>query len=184
MIYKAITIGVVTAVLSSSNLVLAGNAGSRYGGIQYAIATYSEDGVSEEPKPTALIGLLGANITDRFAVEGRLGTGLQDDTVTVSGADVTTEIDSLIGVYGIGHINLSGGSSVYGLLGLSRAELTFSYPDNPALDSTSDDKTGLSFGLGADIPVSNYVALNIEFVQYLMSGFDLSAFSFGVKFGI
>jgi outer membrane immunogenic protein len=184
MIYKVIIIGVTTAALMLSNSVYAGNAGSRYGGIQYAITTYSEDGVSEEPKPTALIGLVGANITDRFAVEGRLGFGLQDDTVSVSGADVSTDIDSLIGVYGIGHINLGGGSSVYGLLGVSRAELTFSYPDNPVLESKSDNKTGLSFGIGADIPVSNYVALNIEFVQYLMSGFDLSAFSFGVKFGI
>ena len=182
--HKAITIGVATAVLLMSNSVLAGNAGSRYAGIQYAITTYSEDGVSEEPKPTASIGLLGANITDNFAVEGRLGIGLQDDTITVSNADVTTEIDSLIGVYGIGHINLNGGSSVYGLLGLSRAKFTFSYPDNPTLGSKSDDETGLSYGIGADIPVSNYVALNIEYVQYLISGFDISAFSFGVKFGI
>lgn len=183
MMHKAITIGVAVAVLSMSNSVLAGNAGSRYGGIQYAITTYSEDGVSEEPKPTALIGLFGMNITDNFAVEGRLGVGLQGDTVTVSGADVTTEIDSLFGVYGIGHINLSRGSSVYGLLGLSRAELTFSYPDNPVPGSKSGDDTGVSFGVGADIPISNYIALNVEYVQYL-SGLDLSAFSFGVKFGI
>jgi len=184
MMHKAITLGVATAAALISSSILAGNAGSRYAGIQYAITTYSEDGVSEEPKPTALIGLVGANITDNFAVEGRLGTGLQDDTVTVSGTEATMDIDSLIGVYGVGHINLARGSSVYGLLGLSRVELNISLPDYPAQGSKSDDDTGLSFGIGADIPVSNYIALNIEYVQYLISGFDISALSLGVKFGI
>jgi len=175
---------IVAAMLSTSN-VLAGQAGSMYGGIQYAIATYSEDGMSEEIEPTALVGRLGKNINDNFSIEGRLGIGLQDDTVNIGGiADVKLEIDSVIGVYGVGHVNLNESSSIYGLLGLSRVEGTISLPDFPSAGSESDDETGLSFGVGADIGIGNNVALNIEYVQYLnKSDFDVSALAFGVKFG-
>ena len=185
MMNKIVTLCIAAAVALSTNSVFAGTAGTKYAGVQYAIATYSEDGFSEELNPTALVGLLGANISDNFSIEGRLGLGLQDDTVNVAGiADVSLEIDSLIGVYGVGHINLNESSSVYGLLGLSRVEGTVSLPDFPEFGSESDDDTGLSYGIGADIGIGNNVALNIEYVQYLnKSDFDISAFAFGVKFG-
>ncbi len=183
MVNKRKIIVAAIAVALSSSAVFAGQiVGSKYAGIQYAISTYSEDGISEEPNPTALIGRLGVNVTDVFSVEGRLGLGLQDDTVNVFGTDVTMEIDSLIGIYGVGHININRTSSLYGLLGLTRAEATLSAP---GFISESNDETGLSFGVGADIGIGNNVALNIEYVQYLnKSDFDFSAIAFGVKFGI
>lgn len=183
MLNKITTIGVVLAVVLSTSTVFAGQVvGSKYAGLQYAISDYSEDGLSAEPNPTALVGRLGVNLTDIFSIEGRLGLGLQDDTVNIFGTDVTMEIDSLIGVYGAGHIYLNKNSSVYGLLGLTRAEATIS---SPGFTSQSDDETGLSFGVGADIGIGNGVALNIEYVQYLnKSDFDFSALAFGVKFRI
>ena len=110
-----------------------------------------------------------------------MGLGMQDDDVNIFGTRNTVEIESLVGVYGAGHININKTSSVYGLVGLSRGEATFS---SPGFTSNSDDETGLSFGIGADIGLNNDVALNIEYVQYLnKSDFDISALAFGAKFG-
>ena len=180
-----VTLCIAAAVALSTNSVFAGTAGTKYVGVGYGIATYSEDAISEEFNPTALVGVLGANVTDNFSIEGRLGIGMQDDTVNVAGiADFKLGLDSLIGVYGVGHINLNESSSVYGLLGISRIEGTISIPDFPEFGSSSDDDTGLSYGIGVDIGVGKNVALNIEYVQYLnKSDFDISAIGFGVKFG-
>ncbi len=181
---KVVAIGIVATLALSSFNVFAGKDGSNYVGIQYAISTYSEDGISEDLNPTALIGRLGTKISDNFSIEARAGIGLQDDTVNVSGIDATLDIDSLLGVYGIGHISVNESTSVYGLLGITRAEASVSLPDYPSFGSVSNDETGLSYGVGVDIGVSNDVALNIEYAQYLSkSDFDVSALSFGLKFG-
>ena len=176
MINKITTMSVVATIALSANVVFAGQiVGSKYAGIQYAVTTYSKDGFSEEPKPIALVGRLGVNINDSFSVEGRLGLGLQDDDVNINGNNVTMEIDSIVGAYAIGHININKNSSLYGLLGLSRAEATFSAP---GFSSSSDDESGLSFGVGADIGLSKKLAINIEYIQYLnKSDFDVNAIS-------
>jgi opacity protein-like surface antigen len=193
MINKKIMISVIsTASLMSSN-VLAGQPGVVYGGIQYASldATISVDGttIPEDFSPTALIGRVGSNINQNFSIEGRLGLGLSDDTITatdgVDTASLSVELDTLIGVYGIGHIMLNETSSVYGLIGFSKLDGTITASlTNFGSASISEDESGLSYGIGADIGVGNNVALNLEYVQYLnKSDFDVSALAAGVKFG-
>ena len=151
---KIVTLSVITAVALSTNSIFAGSAGTKYAGVQFATTTYSEDGISEEFSPTAIVGRFGVNVSDNFSVEGRLGTGLRKDTVNVAGlTDTSMEIDSLIGVYALGHLNFNKSSSVYGLFGFSEAKATFSLPDFPENGSESVDDTGFSFGVGADIGI-------------------------------
>ena len=184
---KIVTLSVITAVALSTNSVFADTASTKYAGFQFATTTYTEDGISEEFNPTAIVARFGANVSDNFSIEGRLGTGVRNDTVNVAGMyDVKMEIDRLVGVYGVGHINFNKSSSVYGLFGFSEAKATFSSPSSPELGSVSHDDTGFSFGVGADFGIGNdVVALNIEYVQYLnKSDFDVSALSFGVKIAL
>ncbi len=176
---KLILSAVMLTVLSAISMVtVADNTGKSYFGVQYSIATYEDEFV--EIDPTALIGRFGKYFNNNFSLEGRFGIGLQDDTVDIFGTNVSLELDTLFGVYGVGHINLNESSSVYGMIGFTRAEATISIP---GFISESEDESGLSFGIGADIGIGNNVALNIEYTQYLnKSDFDFSAMGLGAVF--
>ena len=193
MANKKTMIGMVAAVTMLSSNVFAGQAGSVYGGIQYASfdVSLSVDGttIPEDFSPTGLIGRLGSNVNNNFSIEGRLGLGLSDDTISASDgintASLSVELDSLIGAYGIGHIMLNESSSIYALIGFTKVDGTISaYASWLGSGSVSEDETDLSYGIGADIGVGGNVALNIEYVQYIdKSEFDISALAGGVKFG-
>ena len=144
--------------------------GSKYAGLQYALVTYEEDGF-DDVEPTALVGRIGQFTSDNFAIEGRLGFGLQDDTIDVGPFDLDLEVNSLFGVYGVLQSSPSNGISVYGILGFSRVEL-----EATALGvSVSDDDTGLSYGFGL-----NLKGFNVEYMSYLdEDDYQISALSLG-----
>lgn len=182
--HKALVISAIaSAITLVSNPAISGAVGEKYIGIQYAIGDYSEDGIPEDFSPTALVGRLGGYVSPNFSIEGRLGFGVQDDTQNIFGFDATLELDSLMGVYGVGHLNLAPSSSVYGLVGFSRVEGTASIPSVPGA-SASEDETDLSFGIGANIGFGNNVAFNIEYISYASkSTFDLNALGLGLTIG-
>ncbi|MFV8833501.1 porin family protein [Aquisalimonas sp.] len=157
--------------------------GVGYAGGMFTQLTYDEDGVSNDAEPTALIGRLGYHATEYFAVEGRLGIGLADDSVPVTvgteTVDVDVELDRLFGAYAVGYLPLGDIAAAYGLVGITNAKATFSAGGF----SDSDTDTGLSYGVGFEFYPSAEVGLNAEYVQYLdESGYDLSALSVGAKF--
>lgn len=153
--------------------------GIQYLGANYTSMTFSEDGIDTEYNPTALIGRYGVNTTKYFSFEGRVGTGLSGDTQRLFFTDTTLDLDSMFGLYGIGHINIMSSSSLYGLLGITQVKATVS---TPGLQST-DSESGFSYGIGTDISISDGAQINLEYTQYLdESNVDLSAFSIGLKF--
>lgn len=101
---------------------LAGGKGTSYGGLQYPIVTYDEEGF-DEAEPTALVGKFGQFMTENIALEGRIGFGLQDDEVDVGSFDIDVEVDSLLGIYGVFHSSSESESSFYGVIGYTRGEL-------------------------------------------------------------
>ena len=178
-----ITTAVASVITLASNSAIAGAVGNNYIGIQYATGDYSEDGIPEDFNPTALVGRLGGHVNPNFSIEGRLGFGVQDDTQNIFGIDASLELDSLLGVYGVGHLNFAPSSSVYGLVGFTRVEGTASIPAIPGASAT-DDETDLSIGVGADIGISDTVAFNIEYISYVSkSTFDLNALGLGLTIG-
>ena len=89
-----------------------------YIGLQYGMATYQESDIELEP----ITGILriGRNGEGSFGYEARLGTGLAKDKKQLFGSSTTeaeVEIDSIFGVYLLGHIDMTGSASVYGILG-------------------------------------------------------------------
>ncbi len=189
MIHRAVIVGAVLSLGSMSGNVMAGLTEGAYAGIQYALFDLSADGISESFGPTGLIGRAGSNLNQYVSIEGRLGIGLSDDTITVTDgvttASVTVELDTLIGLYGAGRVPLGKSSSLYALVGLTQVNATVSAPAaGPGFAPVSDDEADVSYGIGADIGILYNLYVNVEYVQYIdKSDFDFSAVALGVKFG-
>lgn len=156
--------------------------GTPYAGLNYSLLNYSEEGVSDDAEPTALVGKMGYFMVDQIAVEGRLGLGTTDDTVNVNvvgvNVPVDVEIDRMFGLYLVGHLPLGEQASLYALVGFTDVKATFS----AAGYSASDNDSGFTYGFGADLYASEQFGINAEYTQYLdETGYDLSAVSLGVK---
>ena len=183
---KLIFTVLASALLLITRSGIADPDGENYSGVQYSIGQYNEDGLSPTFNPTVLVGRFGHYFHPNFSIEGRLGLGLHDDTQFVpelgSGRDGTLELDSIIGVYGAGHFNLTGSFSIYGVVGVSSVKGTASVPGISTLES-SETNSGVSYGVGANIGVSSNIDLNIEYMQYLdKPDFDVGAIGMGVTF--
>lgn len=189
MIYRIVMIGVVVSLGFMSGNAFAGLTQGAYAGIQYASVDFSFQDISEDFSPTGLIGRAGSNINRYVSIEGRLGIGLSDDTITATDgtttASVSLELDTLIGLYGVGHVPFGESSSIYALVGFTQIDGTASASVTGfGSASVSDDESDLSYGIGADIGILYNVAVNVEYVQYIdKSDFDVSAIAIGLKFG-
>ena len=167
---------------SGFTTAFAGPAGQTYVGGQYALVTYEESGFGDL-EPTALVGRFGHYLNDNFAIEGRLGFGLGDDSTNAFGVDVTLEIDTLFGVYGVGQFNFTEKAAVYGVVGFTRGEVTASANAFGVPVSVSDSETDLSFGVGFNFAIAKNVDLNLEYMSYLSkSNFDVSAIGLGATY--
>ena len=161
---------VVVLVFSYSSVSIAASEGDTYGGLQYALVTYDEDGI-DEVEPTALVGRFGKFVSENVAIEGRLGFGLSDDSVDVGPFDVDVEVEYLFGFYGVFHTNSNSDTSVYGVLGFTQGEL-----EGSAMGITvSEDDSGLSYGFGINIK-----SFTIEYMSYIdEDDYDVTAISLG-----
>ena len=181
---KLISVVLASSLMFVTQAGMAASSDDYYFGIQYGTGDYDEDGHSKSFSPTALAARFGGYFNPNFSVEGRLLTGLEEDTQFMPELDVdfAVELDTIMGVYAVGHANLTGSSSIYGLLGISKIKAEAYVTEIPAAHSRSSDSS-LSYGVGADFGISNSVALNIEYTQYLnKSNADLSLMSLGATF--
>ena len=159
--------------------------GNSYFGGTFTQLTYDEDFVADDAEPTALIGRLGHFMADNIALEGRLGTGLNEDTVRVpdgtgGSVPVDVELDSLFGFYLVGHLPLGHAGSLYGLAGYTSAKAKASVDGYTFTESDS----GLSWGIGGEFYATPTLAINAEYTQYLdETGYDLSALGLGLRIG-
>ncbi|OEY65354.1 porin family protein [Marinobacter sp. X15-166B] len=153
-----------------------------YAGVQIAHLTWDEPDV-EDLNPTALVGRLGHYVHNNFSVEGRLATGLSDDSTSVEGVKVSLEIDYLLGVYGVGHLPINDQVSVYGLAGFTKAKASAEASFGGATFSTSDDGTSFSYGVGGQVSLSQNAALTVEYASYYdRKDVQVSGVSAGLNF--
>ena len=181
---KSILVVLASVLMFVAKTGMATSLDEYYFGIQYGTGDYDEDGHSKSFNPTALAARFGGYFNPNFSVEGRVLTGLEDDTQFMPelGVDFTLELDTIMGVYALGHANLTESSSIYGLMGISKIKAKAYVPGIPAARSNSSDSS-FSYGVGADFGISNNVALNLEYTQYLnKSNADLSLIGLGVTF--
>jgi len=169
-IVRSITCG---ALLAVSGTVFGDDI---YYGANVAFIDYSEEGVAADASVTALYGRVGTSFNENFSAEARIGFGLADDTVTIFGEDIDVELNNYFGAY------LKGGAQVteviypYAIIGYTRGEVEYSAFGASISESESD----VSFGLGADLTVTDGMTFNIEYMNYYdKDGAELSGFSVG-----
>jgi opacity protein-like surface antigen len=176
---------ILTAVLLAcfvSAPAIAGPAGSTYAGVQYAWATYEEDGL-EDFNPTAVVGRFGHYFNDHFSLEGRVGVGASEDSVSYGSLTADVEIDNFFGIYGVGHLPLTDAVSVYALAGLTKGEATATVRGPGGSISASDDDSGFSYGIGGEVALTRNASVTVEYTSYLdKSDYQLSALSAGLNF--
>jgi len=172
---------------------LAATAGTSYAGLQYAWMTYDadvdigNDRYSRDLKPEALIGRIGYFATDYFSLEARLGKGVTEgDTDGPANMTVTTKVDYLYGIYGVGHLPLADRFSLYALVGYTGVE-TKAEEDFLGTSGKVDD-SGFSYGVGAQVEVTPTIAGSLEYMSYLNDesgdqySYDVTAVSAGLDF--
>ncbi len=144
----------------------------RYFGFQYSLVTYDEDG--DEAEPTALIARYGQFLNNWFAIEGRIGFGLEDDSLEVGSLDIDVKVEHIIGLYGVFHTGSISIASLYGIVGYTQIDL-----EGSAHGITIDENAnGLSYGLGVNIG-----SLSIEYMDYIEDDYyDVTAISLGYIF--
>lgn len=154
-----------------------------YFGVDYMMTTYDEAGVPEF-NPTAVALKFGKNMSPSMAIEGRVGFGMSDDSgeVCIGGfgcADVDLEIDSLMGAYVRGIAPLSERARFYGLLGMTRGEITV----GAGGESFSETETDLSYGVGAEFLMGESTGLNLEYLLAIdKDGVEVSSLTVGLVF--
>lgn len=161
-------------------LPLVANAEDSYFGVDYMMTTYDEAGFAEF-EPTVLALKFGRNMSESLAIEGRFGFGMSDDSMEICDGcpDLTLEIDSFMGAYVKGIAPLSERAHFYGLLGMTRGELTASLDG----DSVSETETDLSYGVGAEFLVGQTTGLNFEYLQAIdKDGAEVSSLTIGLVF--
>ena len=177
-----LAMAMTVAIASASSQALAHEADTVYLGLQYAHSIVSQDNVPDF-NPGAAVVRFGAFGTKNLAIEGRVGMGVQDDTQSDQGADVSLELDTMFGMYGVGHFTFGRNSSLYGVLGFSQVKGEYSSVPVPSVGFTGE-KAGVSYGIGADIGIAKNIAVNIEYMSYVSSSaVDISAAALGLTIG-
>ena len=182
-----ISMMIVGFVLLVSNSVSAEGTDDFYAGLQYGASNITLQGVSGDYNPGLVMGRFGKFQNDSFALEARMGFGMESDTQSLSGStdNVILDMGPLIGVYGVGHFDIGSIASIYGLVGVSYAHSN-TFLETPTSRSypESQKDNGLSIGVGADIGVWKNIGINLEYVSYINnSDFDISALGIGVIIG-
>ena len=130
--------------------------GPFYIGANYAMTTIGADdaGLPDEFDVQATTLSAGLHLLDFLSVEARVGFGAGDDTV----GSVNAEMDEMYGLYLRGVIPI-GMFKPYVIAGYTSAD--FSY------NSSSEDDSDISYGLGLDLMLGDSLALNAEYMRLM-----------------
>lgn len=141
-----------------------------YIGYQYEKSKLNVSGnVGTDPanvdfKPTAISARIGHFFTKSFAIEARVGFGLQDETIQVENLpDSTIGLGRMASLSAVGQANLGPQVGLYGLLGYSYTRIEANAFDVAAGTSS---ESGLLAGLGVRFNVNKSVGITLEYLQY------------------
>ncbi|KEI71460.1 porin family protein [Endozoicomonas elysicola] len=150
-----------------------------YAGGNVSVLDYSENGF-EDMSVTAAAAKLGFQATDHISGELRVGFGLNDDSATAMGEDISLEIDNYFGAYG--RVGMPVGDFYpYAVAGFTRVELTAGVTSMGV--SMSDSGTSVSYGVGVDYSINEAISLNAEYMNlYDRDAVEIGGFSVGATY--
>jgi len=133
---------------------------------------------------TATRIVLGANVSDDFALEAIYATGISSGNLTISGYSTSVALNSIYGFYVKPKIVLSENVVLFSRLGYANTTGTATIP---ALSYTSQSSTGstLSYGFGASYKLSDKASVNLDYMVYsYKSSYNVTGTTagFGYKF--
>ena len=147
--------------------VLAVEQGTTYVGAGFS--DFSLDIGSDEEtefKPKGLIGRIGHGVANNLAVERRLGVSISNDSIystdNSSVESVTSKIDALIGIYGVGYLPIGDAIDIYGLAGVSMVDASLETRSTNQYSTNDISESSGSFGLGAQGNIANDVLTYAE----------------------
>jgi len=138
-----------------------GSDSGAYMGFTVGQLRYNEEGL-DTITPTTGMFVVGAQLNQNLAFEGRIGSGLASADTNSYGI----EVNSMYAAYLKGSLPLSPGFSLYGLGGVASVDYKRDFGLIDAHDS------GFSYGLGMDFDLAGNTKLNVEWVR-LANGNDL-----------
>jgi hypothetical protein len=167
------------ALVSAVALALASTAAladDMYAGIGYGQAKIDTGGFGNA-KPSVAFGNFGYQVNSNFAIEGRLGAGVSDDSVNVGGIPVKVKVDHYLGLYMKGILPLNDSVGLYAIAGASDAKATA----KSGGASASDSNTEASYGAGMSVAVGSSKSTNLT-LEWARLFKDTDAVSVGVSF--
>ena len=135
---------------------------------------------------TALQLTLGAYIYGNHALEVRFTKGVNGEEFTSSGVKQTLEVSDATSVFYKYDFELTEKIKLYPLVGFTEAEFDVEYT-NSNINYSIVDSSGLSYGLGANINISDDVKVYAEYISYFSDDkesvtIDYNGISAGVNF--
>ena len=164
--FKAIISIFCLSVVTFAPFCLADQASSYYG-LSLGSVRYERDELTNAINLSAFSGRLGKYFNEYFAFEGRLGFGNDSKSADRSGRSVDVTFDNFVGLYVKFHPAWMEQVGPYGLVGFSRVEAT---EKDRIFFPIPYDATGMTVGFGVDFFVSEYIAVNAEWVQLVDKG--------------
>lgn len=175
VVYKS---AAVAAFLLATLGAQAQSSGSgMYGELGWTNIAYKDSGYNIEP--SMLRAIVGVDVHPNLAVEGMLGFGISDDTVTIRGVNVKTEIDNAWGVFLKPKTAVTPDLDLFARLGYVKAKVSASVPGYSASDSGGD----MAYGLGLSYKLSDKMSLNADYMSYYNKN-DVKGTGFTVGLGI
>ncbi len=128
-------------------------------GVQYSKLSSELESryLTSDTEPSGINILIGYEFSKYFAVEGLLGAGISDDNVERSSFDF--ELKYVNGISAIGILPITETFNFYGKLGVAQVK----YNDS---DEDTSGASGVMFGAGASISVTEQFGFNLEYVRY------------------
>ena len=146
-----------------------------YAGLNYGQLKVNGSGLNVSP--SIVYVNIGNEFSKNFAVEGRLGAGVGDETVRYSGVDVKVKVTSQYGLYAKGILPLAETFSVYGLLGYANTKVTAS----AGVGSATATAGHSGYGVGATLNATKNVSISAEW-NHIDSGSTLVSIGAAYKF--
>ena len=170
--FKRKLVSAVLALVFSPAALAAGE----YAGGQWAMMNYDLNSGSGSADMTVAVARYGMNWRPNVDFEARFGLGLADDTVGL----VTVDTNYILGAYVVGRLPAGNNVTVYGMLGITRSDLSVNIT---GLGSADDSGTDISYGFGLDYQVNQKWAANLEYMFYAdTDGGELTALSLGASY--
>lgn len=171
------TLVIAAASLFAACAVNAQETPKLYGEIGYTALKVEEDELSV--KPAVVRGILGADFHPNLAVEGMLGFGVKDDTLTIAGVPVKAEIEHSYGFYIKPKFNATNELELFARLGYAKTKLKVSALGASASDSEGD----VSYGAGLSYSFTPTAYGTVDYMSYYdKDGVKANGFTLGVGF--